>query len=330
MPESRLTFTELRDFLERRMKMSHVYQPLVVRYLLESGGSATLRQLAQMLLANDESQVRYYEERLRQMPIPVLVRNGIVERNRDLVRLLIEPLTFEQRSELVMAAEQRLREFVARRGLSIWDNRLLDTDPVPDSVRYTVLKESGGRCALCGATREQRPLDVDHIIPRARGGTSDYANLQVLCSKCNRSKRDQDDTDFRTPERREVDLTCPFCNVVDRPIIAENGTIFALADAHPVTRGHALVIPRRHTPDVFSMTQTERVEMDELLRVLRRRVVSDDPTVSGFNLGTNAGQAAGQTIAHAHVHLIPRRVGDAADPAGGVRGVVDGARDWRA
>jgi ATP adenylyltransferase len=83
-----------------------------------------------------------------------------------------------------------------------------------------------------------------------------------------------------------------------------------------------LVIPVRHAPDFFSMTDTERREADQLLRLLQGRIRNDDTKVAGFNVGANCGDAAGQTIDHAHIHLIPRRKGDMENPRGGVRGVI--------
>jgi len=74
---------------------------------------------------------------------------------------------------------------------------MLDKDPVPDSLYYRILKESGGRCALCGATKKERPLHVDHIVPRSKDGKTEYDNLQVLCQKCNLAKGNKDSTDFR-------------------------------------------------------------------------------------------------------------------------------------
>jgi ATP adenylyltransferase len=69
------------------------------------------------------------------------------------------------------------------------------------------------------------------------------------------------------------------------------------------------------------MTGIERTEADQLLRLLQRRIKAEDATVSGFNVGINCGETAGQTVDHAHIHLIPRRKGDTANPMGGVRGV---------
>jgi diadenosine tetraphosphate (Ap4A) HIT family hydrolase len=102
----------------------------------------------------------------------------------------------------------------------------------------------------------------------------------------------------------------------------ENGTVLAVEDAHPVTPGHMLICTRRHAADWFAMTDLERQHADELLRVLRGQIAGEDATVVGFNIGANCGEPAGQTVMHAHIHLIPRRLGDVAKPRGGVRGVV--------
>ncbi len=116
---------------------------------------------------------------------------------------------------------------------------------------------------------------------------------------------------------------CPFCAPEIRErIMAERGTVFALHDCFPVTAGHLLIIPQRHTPDWFSLTARERSDTEALILSLREKLQSEDPTITGFNIGINCGASAGQTIFHAHIHLIPRRDGDAGDPRGGVRGVI--------
>jgi len=187
----------LRDFLQNKMKMSHVYQPLIIRSLLQAAGTATIRQLAQDLLMEDESQLLYYEDRLKNMPLRILTKHGIVERDGDLVSLKTEGLTFKERSELRLLCEGRLSEFLEKRGLSVWDYRLIEASPVGDSLRYEVLKESGGRCSLCRVTEGDARLEVDHIVPRSKGGSNAKENLQVLCDRCNRGKSNRDDTDFR-------------------------------------------------------------------------------------------------------------------------------------
>jgi len=191
------------------------------------------------------SQLIYYEDRIKQMPLKVLGKHGVVSKSGDLVTLNTGKLTLEQKAQVKMICEQRLQEYVAKRGLSIWDYRLLDKDPIPDSLYYRVLKESGGRCALCGATRDDRPLHVDHIKPRSRGGKTEYENLQVLCSKCNQTKGNKDDTDFRVAEAADIDPDCPFCpDRVKHRIVEDYDSVWAMNDGYPVSGGTISFSPR--------------------------------------------------------------------------------------
>ena len=115
---------------------------------------------------------------------------------------------------------------------------------------------------------------------------------------------------------------CRFCPAKIRPlVVAELDSVWAVRDRHPVSEGHHLIIPKRHAPDWFSMTERERRDAEALLLILKSRI-SADRTVTGFNIGMNCGESAGQTVFHAHIHLIPRRDGDTPHPRGGVRGVI--------
>jgi diadenosine tetraphosphate (Ap4A) HIT family hydrolase/5-methylcytosine-specific restriction endonuclease McrA len=318
-----MNYKDLIDFLENRMSMSHIYQPLLIRSLIDAGGSATVRQLAHNFLTQDESQLLYYENRIKQMPLRVLSRHEVVSKEGDLVSLNIGKLTLEQKAQVKMICEKKLQEYVAKKGLSIWDYRLLDRDPVPDSLYYRVLKESGGRCALCGATKRERALQVDHIKPRSKSGKTVYENLQVLCSKCNSTKSNKDDTDFRYDMQPDAIPDCPFCydNLKDR-IVDELDTVIATKDQYPVSEGHHLIVPKRHSSDWFSISNKERKDADALIRIIKSRIAESDSSVTGFNIGVNCGESAGQTIFHTHIHLIPRRDGDTPNPRGGVRGVI--------
>ncbi len=187
---------ELLDFITRRMRMSHIYQPLLIRSLLDAGGQSTIRHLAVEFAKADEAQIRYYQDRILKMPLRVLRRHQVIRRDGDLIALDVGDLTFEDQAQLRAACEQRIGEFLTSRGLSTWDHSLLDFDPVPETVRYEVLARDRV-CQLCGAGRDDQRLEVDHIVPRSRSGSNEPENLQVLCARCNRAKGNRDDRDFR-------------------------------------------------------------------------------------------------------------------------------------
>ena len=122
-------------------------------------------------------------------------------------------------------------------------------------------------------------------------------------------------------------ISCLFCDVqtIDRDrIIAENSLTYAIRDGFPVTKGHTLFIPKRHTLDYFSLEQEEVLAINQLMDSHRLLLQKEDPTIDGFNIGMNCGETAGQTIFHCHVHLIPRRKGDVENPRGGVRHIIAG------
>jgi len=116
---------------------------------------------------------------------------------------------------------------------------------------------------------------------------------------------------------------CPLCSVPNSKMIASNVMAYAVIDESPVTQGHLLIIPRRHVEDYFELSDYEKGACDDLLDKVREEIEENDASVAGFNVGINVGDVAGQTIPHAHVHLIPRRPGDVEDPSGGVRHLLD-------
>ncbi len=112
---------------------------------------------------------------------------------------------------------------------------------------------------------------------------------------------------------------CPFCQ--PKKVILENELAWARFDKFPVNPGHILIITRRHIADFFDSTRDERQAIDELLEQ-SKRMLDESLQPDGYNIGVNCGHAAGQTIMHLHVHLIPRYTGDMDNPRGGVRGVI--------
>ena len=113
---------------------------------------------------------------------------------------------------------------------------------------------------------------------------------------------------------------CPFCNV-EREKILETELSFAIYDGFPVNEGHALIIPKRHTANYFDLSLEEQKDCIELLNRVKG-IVQEKYNPAGFNVGININEAAGQTVPHVHIHLIPRYEGDVEEPRGGVRGVI--------
>jgi diadenosine tetraphosphate (Ap4A) HIT family hydrolase len=121
--------------------------------------------------------------------------------------------------------------------------------------------------------------------------------------------------------------TCPFCALPVERIIGERRSCVAFADAYPVSPGHTLIAPRRHIASFFDTKPEEREEILQLIDSCRKDlVVRRNP--AGFNIGINDGIAAGQTVMHLHVHLIPRYSGDRPDPRGGIRWIFPDRADY--
>jgi diadenosine tetraphosphate (Ap4A) HIT family hydrolase len=111
-------------------------------------------------------------------------------------------------------------------------------------------------------------------------------------------------------------------------IIAENDLVYVIRDGYPVTEFHTLIIPKRHEADYFNLTSQEVDAINKMLQEQKNLLEQQDPTISGFNIGINIGEDAGQSIFHVHIHLIPRRKGDTKNPKGGVRGVIPNKQQY--
>ena len=134
------------------------------------------------------------------------------------------------------------------------------------------------------------------------------------------------DLEYKMPSL-DVHL-CVFCTLLRERVIDENVTAIAIRDVYPVSPGHTLLMPKRHTGSFFGLSEQER---NDILCLLNRAKAAIDIELSpqGYNIGINDGHAAGQTVPHWHVHLIPRFDGDMRDPRGGVRWVIpDKAKYW--
>ena len=118
---------------------------------------------------------------------------------------------------------------------------------------------------------------------------------------------------------------CPFCgieNKVDKSrIIYEDSTWIAIEDGYPVSKGHTLLIPKRHCKTYFDLNYLELVSVGVTIGIVKM-MLDTKYKPNGYNIGVNCGEASGQTIPHCHIHIIPRYNGDMEDPRGGVRGVI--------
>jgi len=321
-------FDTIKHFISSKMQMSHVYQPAMLITLLENDGRASTEQIARHLLSLDTAQVSYYEERVKKMVGEVLTNNhGITAKLKDRNKIVgyelngFGDLSPGQVEELILLLQDKLE---GKHSQSLYGHRYSGYEALSGSVRYSVLARAKHRCELCGVSADVKALDVDHIVPRSKGGSDDESNLQALCYTCNRAKNNRDDTDFRkvAESYAERDSGCVFCKEAHARAIGENELALAFLDAYPATDGHTLIIPKRHVADYFDLYQPELNAIQELLRQRKSDLQASDQAITGFNVGVNAGASAGQTVFHCHVHLIPRRDGDVDQPRGGVRGVI--------
>jgi len=151
-------FDQLREFIATKMRMSHVYQPLMLKTLLRSHGRASVGKIAKALLAQDRSQIEYYEQVTHNMVGRVLRNRHVVERDGQEYRLTgFETLSEAQIDELVQLCDERLSQYIAKRGQAIWSHRATSAGYVSGTLRYEVLKRARFRCELCGISAKRDP-----------------------------------------------------------------------------------------------------------------------------------------------------------------------------
>jgi diadenosine tetraphosphate (Ap4A) HIT family hydrolase len=120
---------------------------------------------------------------------------------------------------------------------------------------------------------------------------------------------------------------CPFCSIASDKIIGANAHAYAIHDTTPVAQGHVLVIPRRHAASYFDLSSEEQIACWNLVNKMHD-LIKGTLKPDGFNVGINVNAAAGQTLWHVHIHLIPRYQGDVETPRGGVRAVIPSKQNY--
>lgn len=327
------SYSLLKSYLLQKMRMSHVYQPVMIRAMLKSEDlSVSAEVVARHILKYDASQIEYYISIVKNMPGKVLTKNGILTKKADKYSLVADckNLSESEKKSLIGICEKKINEYLEKRGEQIWNHRRRGYRPVSGSVRFKVLRSAGYKCQLCGISADERAIDVDHIIPRSLGGPDSLENYQALCYKCNTNKRNTDSTDFRQWQTvfSKREKKCLFCALPDKRIVGENALAICIEDGFPVTEGHSLVIPKRHVESGFDLYDPEFKACMDLLKNQKSNLESFFNNITGFNIGLNSGESAGQTIFHCHWHLIPRRKNDVPNPKGGVRHVIPGKGNY--
>ena len=128
---------------------------------------------------------------------------------------------------------------------------------------------------------------------------------------------------------RDPNNPCLFCNMKESGLAKKNSLAYVSYDTYPVTDMHCLIIPKRHVMDYFDLTNEEIIACNTLIKNIKEEIEFNDPSVRGFNIGTNVGEISGQSILHCHIHLIPRRKGDVENPQGGVRSVIPSKQHYK-
>jgi ATP adenylyltransferase len=164
-------FEVLHRFISEQMRMSHIYQPLMLKVLIERDGWASTRDIAVAFLTRDESQIEYYGEITKRMPGRVLARHGLVERESDGFRVIpdVSELSPKERVTILRLCEEAVEGYLEKRGDRLYQHRQLALGEISGTTRYEILKRAGFRCELCGTPADERAIEVDHISPGSTG-----------------------------------------------------------------------------------------------------------------------------------------------------------------
>lgn len=282
-----MDYHTLKQYIEKDMQMTHMYQPLMLMTILESGtGAASARDVARSFVSRDPEYLDYYTRIVKRWPQKTLRNHNIIEYDRG-TKLYSIPfdtaITGRQRSRLIKLCHDRFQQFV-RKDPAIWRNSKT-VGRITKNKRYDVMSKSKGVCAACGRASTKAELDVDHIVPTSWGGTNNLDNLQALCRQCNREKRDRDDTNFLLWHKQLQFARNPKCRICCsyHASKGKNGLAFSI-----MNKKEYLVSPIRHVTSYADMIPPERQLCMDLvhktMRVLKTR--SPDAEFSMYGLDT--------------------------------------------
>ena len=199
--------SRLYKFLTDTMRMTEVYQPVIISELLRNKGSCTKTELALALARYDNLIIEHYKDIVMRWPKKILTKHGIIKYNKSTKTFTLKEgiVDIDDADDELRKAEEKISDWISEKKRK--DKSSPEVNP---SKRYSVLKRDKQKCQLCGIHSYQRPIDVDHVVPAIKQDkygkvykdgayihVHSEENLQALCLKCNRAKRDCDDTDFR-------------------------------------------------------------------------------------------------------------------------------------
>lgn len=300
-------------FLTEKMSMTDVYQPAIVKDLLEHEGVRSKSALAGTLTGFDAAVQEYYEKVVMRWPKITLTKHDVVtyERKTQEFRLVDFPEDDAMRQEAIEICDEKIENWLKgkeKRG---------KTDQPDASIRYIVLKEAHGKCELCGIPSSLRPIDIDHIIPRSKANrngkvrmdgiwidVNSRANLQALCMTCNRAKRAADQSDFRRNSKlvrdripeiiredgRDPDIRVlsgrALSNALFEKLVEEHTELIA-AKGDPASRLEELVDVAEV---VLALAALDDVSEDEFLEALRNKRKEKGAFKEGFVLLESLGR----------------------------------------
>ena len=321
-----MPFKILKNYIKKKMRMSHIYQPVMIKSLVKNEGKNTSKEIAKEFLMYDPWALKYYDDIVKLMPGKVLTKNLdiIFKKKNSFFIKEYNDLTDIQKQEILKLCDEKINTFLKKRGKKVFEHRSRSSGKISGSIRWQVLERAKTRCESCGISNDVKALEVDHIYPKSLGGKDELSNYQALCYSCNSMKKNKSKTDFRKVKDsfNKRSQNCIFCKDKVKGKYFENELAYASFDSYPVSKHHCLIIPKRHIENYFGLYQAEINACNDLISKMRKIILKKDNKVLGFNIGMNSGTIAGQTIMHCHIHLIPRRRGDVENPQGGVRGVI--------
>ena len=306
-----MDYDEMADFVRHTMKMTSVYQPIVIRTLIESGGEATDRDIARAFLGEDKRQLDYYVGIAKRWPRKVLEGHGVVRYRKGAwgkdgtFSLRLEGATEEQRRRIAELCNLRLEEYVDREtaGLPLFSG-IGQRPAASGAARDAALARSGGMCAACSTPLHKTLTRFDYIVPPGiGGGADDPSNLQALCAVCSVSRRDRDALEFLLVRNRlKSRKGCYLCGMRESADLGNE-----LAVAVPASRkaygDHWIVAPKSHVPSYEDMLPAERHFCMDLIAPAKVRMRQAGYMGRGFSVSMRDAATGGG--GHFGIDVVP-------------------------